>query len=774
MADINQIIDPKVVLELTKMNNELIQAGKNMDELIPKIKTLQDTTINVGKTTSDNTKKKKELTEAEKEALKIEKQIEDTEKKITIVSDERTKKLNQVRNELTKATASEKQLQKVRDAQRGSIEQLSAVNSILEKRLKAVNLTTEEGRKKAELLRSAIDKNNTKIKENSSALSAQRLNIGNYASALDGFTGKFAALPGPLGRAAGGLAAVGKAMWALVANPIGAIIAAIVVTFTALVSVFKSTDDGGTMLTALWKSMGAILEVLTRRVVLLIDGFAALFSGDFKEAGEKFKETISGIGKELKETTGAAWDYIYAQDALNDRMTAFISENSKARNEIERLLQASKDQTKGDTERMDALQKALTLQDNLSKKKVEFANLEYENELKLAASKAQIDKEELDSFIKMNEKEQMSAMANNKKLAAAWNFLGDEKIKSLETFYSKAVDADTEYFSSTKRTVAQLSGLKKELTGAEKEHVKKRQEFDQAILDYEVKMAEDELKIWAEQINKKYLLGLKEVEMEKAINDLIFKQKTERQKKEEADADASLQAGLDEIAKIKAKKDEQDGIEAEQRKQNTENTINDSIQLGNQLFDLKGNQLQREFEMAEGNAKRQAEINKKIAQHEKQQALFNVAINTAVAVSKVWGQTGIFGVAAQIPVLVMGAVQAALIAGQKIPQFAKGTDYSPAGVALVGERGRELIQTPRGEVFMANNPALVNLERGSKVITNRNTEAYLNDGNIVSELRQTRKAIERIPQPILRNGSKIAERRNNYWAEYKTLKHRLN
>ena len=76
--------------------------------------------------------------------------------------------------------------------------------------------------------------------------------------------------------------------------------------------------------------------------------------------------------------------------------------------------------------------------------------------------------------------------------------------------------------------------------------------------------------------------------------------------------------------------------------------------------------------------------------------------------------------------------------------------------------------------MLANNPSLINLERGSKVLTNRQTEAYLNDGNIVNSLVRVEKAISKIPQPVFRNGSKIAERRGNYWKTYKTAKHRLN
>lgn len=48
----------------------------------------------------------------------------------------------------------------------------------------------------------------------------------------------------------------------------------------------------------------------------------------------------------------------------------------------------------------------------------------------------------------------------------------------------------------------------------------------------------------------------------------------------------------------------------------------------------------------------------------------------------------------------------------KVPGYANGTNYAPGGLALVGERGRELVQMPRG----------------SRVIPNASTEALMNGG----------------------------------------------
>jgi len=75
----------------------------------------------------------------------------------------------------------------------------------------------------------------------------------------------------------------------------------------------------------------------------------------------------------------------------------------------------------------------------------------------------------------------------------------------------------------------------------------------------------------------------------------------------------------------------------------------------------------------------QSEYNKKIKaekrkefRREKEAKMIEAAMNTAVAVTKVWGQTGIFGLAAQWPVIAMGALEEAVIAAQPNPYLTGG------------------------------------------------------------------------------------------------------
>lgn len=130
------------------------------------------------------------------------------------------------------------------------------------------------------------------------------------------------------------------------------------------------------------------------------------------------------------------------------------------------------------------------------------------------------------------------------------------------------------------------------------------------------------------------------------------------------------------------------------------------------------------------------EEQRKIAEAEKRAALFSIAINTAVAVMKNIEQLG-FIPAIPINILTVssGLVQAALVASQPIPQFEKGTDFSPEGLAIVDEKGAELIQRPDGrmEIGTDKGARYTYLERGSKVIPPAETKQIIKDSMINKE-----------------------------------------
>lgn len=82
-----------------------------------------------------------------------------------------------------------------------------------------------------------------------------------------------------------------------------------------------------------------------------------------------------------------------------------------------------------------------------------------------------------------------------------------------------------------------------------------------------------------------------------------------------------------------------------------------------------------------------------------------------------------------------------------IPGYAVGTDYAPGGTSIVGEDGRELIVTPDGNAVLADEPAIVDLPQGSRVIPNEETEELIENGSLLGGGRYIRKNGVNIPNP---------------------------
>lgn len=131
---------------------------------------------------------------------------------------------------------------------------------------------------------------------------------------------------------------------------------------------------------------------------------------------------------------------------------------------------------------------------------------------------------------------------------------------------------------------------------------------------------------------------------------------------------------------------------------------------------------------AEAERKRN-EVRKRQAKADRTEALFQIAIQTAQGIARAVAQSPLTGgLPFSAIVAALGAAQAAVVASRPLPEFYKGTDNSPEGLAVVGDRyGRELIQDGKtGEYRVTPNKSTVQyLSEGSKVFTNKETERIL-------------------------------------------------
>jgi TP901 family phage tail tape measure protein len=136
-----------------------------------------------------------------------------------------------------------------------------------------------------------------------------------------------------------------------------------------------------------------------------------------------------------------------------------------------------------------------------------------------------------------------------------------------------------------------------------------------------------------------------------------------------------------------------------------------------------------------------AKIRHDQAVNERDAALFSIAISTAMAVAKSLGQ---FGLPLATPFIVadvvIGGLQAAAVLAKPIPQYFKGREGGPAELAMLGERGPELVGRP-GSFRLIAQPSLGYLAAGDQVVTAPKTQQLLQE-HVLLEGRL-------MPQPLL-------------------------
>lgn len=114
---------------------------------------------------------------------------------------------------------------------------------------------------------------------------------------------------------------------------------------------------------------------------------------------------------------------------------------------------------------------------------------------------------------------------------------------------------------------------------------------------------------------------------------------------------------------------------------------------------------------------REKEIATKQAKIKKQQSIFNIIVDTATAIMAAWSYGPIVGAILTALIAATSAVQLATVMAEPIPQYAKGTQNHPGGLAIVGDAGRsEIVRTPGGGMYQTPaTDTLVSLPKHSVV-----------------------------------------------------------
>jgi len=283
-----------------------------------------------------------------------------------------------------------------------SINDLTAANKELRKERNALNLQSAQGQKRAKEINATIDQNTSKIKENVSAIEKQKINIGNYKSALDGVHPALGKVGEGLEAGASGFKAMAKQALAFIATPIGALLAALVAVFSLLKAALSENDELMDKFENITSAVSVVLEVLVSRVAKLGEALIAFASGDFDKAIDLTSEAFSGLAEEIGNAVTQQQLFLDGQRALEASQRALRIETAKTENEIKRLVVASKNRNLSLDEQEELLRKALKLEEDLVKQREDIARRDLvitARRTKVAKEFQQTDSETFDQYV---------------------------------------------------------------------------------------------------------------------------------------------------------------------------------------------------------------------------------------------------------------------------------------------------------------------------------------------------------------------------------------
>ena len=123
-------------------------------------------------------------------------------------------------------------------------------------------------------------------------------------------------------------------------------------------------------------------------------------------------------------------------------------------------------------------------------------------------------------------------------------------------------------------------------------------------------------------------------------------------------------------------------------------------------------------------------------------ALVDIAIQTAVAYTKTLGETGFFGIPLAQIILALGAIQAATVLSQPLPQYKDGGFIRKDGTAIINDGGRQEYVERAGSILTTKNKnAIVNLKSGD--IVHKDFEALKRKSMIMSVIADGKDITER-------------------------------
>ena len=257
-------------------------------------------------------------------------------------------------------------------------------------------------------------------------------------------------------------------------------IGALLIAFGSLATYFTSTQRGADKLKLALTGVSAAFNVIRDRISTVGEAISLAFSGKFTEASDKLKESVTGIVDEIKEEVSVMTALEKRVQALRDAEIQFTVQRAKTRKEIEKARLLAEDETKSQEVRIEALKKALKLEEETTNQ-----------ELELARERVRIQEEQME---------------------ISENLVEDEK--KLADFRADVINKETKSFRLQKRVKTEINELNREIEAEEKKIAKEKQDRIDAEFDAMIK-ANDEFN--KQKLKDAEIQAQKELEIQKAI-----------------------------------------------------------------------------------------------------------------------------------------------------------------------------------------------------------------------------------------------------------------
>lgn len=388
-----------------------------------------------------------------------------------------------------KLAAAQEELNKVTRA--GKADNDAAADSIrgLEQQYKALydqyKMLTEEQRNSdfGKNMAASLEEMSTKINDAKKEVGNFTSNIGRYAQGATEAFGKMGvslgALQTPMKLAAGGAKTLGASLKALIANPVGAVIMAIVVAMKALHAIAervkKAINDNEESSNRLKVAMATFkpivdavsnaFDFLAKIVVKVVEGLA--------KVAEKIMSVIPGMKKAIESHKELA----KATNELTKAQREASVENSKKKAEIERLREEAS-ATDDVIEKKRLLEEAKAMQAEVDAKNVELAREELRIMEEYAAKTANSAEE--NEKLAAAQKKVNDAIAQGEANMRMYN----KQISATETKTKSAGSAAVDYRKKAKELHDQLiEDNKDELTKLTEKYEKEKKLLEKYHLD---------------------------------------------------------------------------------------------------------------------------------------------------------------------------------------------------------------------------------------------------------------------------------------------------